>query len=76
MTWFWDVRREQTDLTAAARNGTPGDVAFGSAGQSVYIGYTDPFHLAPAVSGAALHVSGLALTYRAMHPRRGGKSDE
>ena len=30
------------------------------------IGYTDPFHLAPAVSGAVLFVAGLAIVY----PRR------
>jgi hypothetical protein len=45
-------------------------------GVHMAIGYTDPFHLAPAISGAALYVSGLALTYRAMHPRRGGKTYE
>jgi hypothetical protein len=30
------------------------------------IGYTDPLHLAPAVSGAALYAAGLVLSYRSM----------
>jgi hypothetical protein len=32
------------------------------------IGYTDPVHLAPAVSGALLYAIGLALTYRRVAP--------
>lgn len=42
--WFWSVRRDQTDLTSAARNATAGDVAFGGGvGSSLYIGYPDRF---------------------------------
>ncbi len=31
------------------------------------IGYNDPVHLAPAVFGAALYATGLALSYKSMH---------
>ena len=33
------------------------------------IGYTDPLHLFPAVAGAALYATGLALTFRRTVPR-------
>jgi len=47
-----------------------GVVAFGPAiGVHFAIRYTDPLHLAPAVGGAALYATGLALTYRPMHTR-------
>ena len=45
-------------------------------GVHLAIGYTDPFHLAPAVSGAALYLAGLALTYREMHTCREGKFND
>ncbi|MCE9562765.1 MAG: hypothetical protein K8U57_12025 [Planctomycetes bacterium] len=75
-------------LTACVLCGRPSPALFqtlalvGAAGFTPAIGvhmairYTDAFHLAPAVLGAALYVAGLALTYRAMHPRRAGKSNE
>ena len=41
-----------------------GVTGFGPAvGVHFAIGYTDPLHLAPAVAGAALYATGLALTY-------------
>lgn len=43
VNWLWDVRRESTNLTFAAHDPTPADVAFGGAGQSLYLGYTDRF---------------------------------
>jgi hypothetical protein len=48
VNWFWYVGRGSsltalTDLTTAAHDSTVGDVRFGSAGQSLYIGYLDPF---------------------------------
>ena len=44
-----------------------GAAGFGAAiGVHPAIGYTDPFHLAPAVGGAGLFVCGLALTRRRM----------
>ncbi len=42
VNWLWDVRRESTNLTSQARSTvTSGDVTFGQAGQSLYMGYTD-----------------------------------
>lgn len=43
VNWLWDVRRETTNLTYAAHDSMPADVAFGGAGQSLYLGYTDRF---------------------------------
>jgi hypothetical protein len=44
-----------------------GGVGFGCAvGIHFMVGYTDPFHLAPAAGGAALHAVGLALSRRSM----------
>jgi hypothetical protein len=34
------------------------------------IGYTDPIHLAPAITGAVLSLVGLVLTYRPMMQSR------
>ncbi len=39
-------------------------------GVHFWIGYTDPIHLAPAVAGAVLFATGLALTYRSMYRGR------
>ena len=45
-----------------------GVLGFGPAiGVHFAIGYTDAFHLSPAVAGAALYAAGLVLTYRPMH---------
>ncbi len=45
--WFWSVARGSgsswTDLTAQARRTSTGGVTFGTTGQSVVVGYTDPF---------------------------------
>jgi len=37
------------------------------------IGYTDPIHLAPAVTGAMCFAAGLAFTRRTMFSREGTK---
>jgi hypothetical protein len=49
VTWFWYVGRGATltaltNLTSAAHDSTVRDVAFGSVGQSLYIGYPDRFN--------------------------------
>jgi hypothetical protein len=45
--WFWSVARgsglSSTDLTGQARRTSTGGVTFGASGQSVVVGYTDPF---------------------------------
>jgi hypothetical protein len=45
--WFWSVALGQgaswTDLTGAARRTNPGGVTFGGVGQSVVVGYPEPF---------------------------------
>lgn len=46
--YFWSVRRgaslsNLTNLTSAAQNSTPGDVAFGAAGESLYVGFVEQF---------------------------------
>jgi hypothetical protein len=46
VNWFWAVYRGGAglhDVTFQARGTNPGGVAFGAAGESVYLGYTDPF---------------------------------
>ena len=50
VNWFWNVQRGPASgttgfkkLTGEARDATTGDVAFGDAGQAVYLGYTDKF---------------------------------
>jgi hypothetical protein len=43
VNWLWDVRRETTNLTFASHDTGAADIAFGSAGQSLYLGYTDRF---------------------------------
>jgi hypothetical protein len=50
VNWFWNVRRgpatsttPNTDLTAAARNTTTGDVSLGTTGEATFFGYTDKF---------------------------------
>jgi hypothetical protein len=43
VNWLWSVRRDNQDLTSASRDSRVGDVAFGAAGQSLYMGYTDRF---------------------------------
>lgn len=43
VNWLWDVRRESTNLTFAARDTTNADITFGGVGQSLYLGYTDKF---------------------------------
>ncbi len=64
VNWFWGVYlggTTFTDDTAAAHGTGSGSVAFGSAGQSLYVGYTDPYReidLALA-SGAANGWSGV-----------------
>jgi hypothetical protein len=58
--WFWGVYRvgsTLTDLTTQSQGTSPGGVPFGKAGESVAIGYTDPFReinvglIAPAGGG-------------------------
>ncbi len=57
----WRGRPSQSRWQALALAGLAG---FGPAvGVHFAIGYTDPLHLAPAVTGAALYAAGLALTY-------------
>jgi len=48
VNWFWAVFRGSdltrlTDLTSASRNSAPGDIPFGSVGESVYLGYPERF---------------------------------
>ncbi|MFO0810389.1 MAG: Ig-like domain-containing protein [Gemmataceae bacterium] len=44
VNWLWDVRRDSTSLVSQARSTvTSGDVTFGTAGQSLYMGFTDRF---------------------------------
>lgn len=48
VTWFWSVYRgadleRLTDLTSASRNMTIGDIPFGTAGESLYLGYPERF---------------------------------
>ena len=63
----WCGRPSRSLWQALALAGVAG---FGPAiGVHFAIGYTDPLHLAPALAGAALFASGLALTYRPMHSR-------
>jgi hypothetical protein len=60
--WCGEPSRSLWQVLAAA-----GAVGFGTAiGAHPAVGYTDPAHLAPAVSGAALYLAGLALTCRPM----------
>src|SRR5262249_7618762 len=40
VNWLWDVRRDSTNLTYAAHDTVNADIAFGAAGQSLYLGYT------------------------------------
>jgi hypothetical protein len=49
VNWFWSVLRganlsSLTKLTSAASDATVGDVAFGTVGESIYVGFPDRFH--------------------------------
>ena len=58
--WFGRPSRSLWQVLALA-----GVAGFAPAiGVHFAIGYTDPFHLAPAVAGAAIYAVGLLLTYR------------
>lgn len=62
--WFGRPSKALWQVLALA-----GLVGFGPAiGVHFAIGYTDVFHLSPAVAGAALYAAGLVFTYRPMHP--------
>jgi hypothetical protein len=44
VTWFWDVERGAGTLTqVTAQAHTSAGIAFGAAGESVYLGFTDPY---------------------------------
>src|SRR5262249_9023283 len=46
VAWFWKVYRDgpyPVDLTVSSRNSLDRTNTFGSTGQSMYVGYTDPF---------------------------------
>jgi hypothetical protein len=48
VTWFWSVQRgsslnKLTNLTSAAHSTTAADVAFGAAGESLYVGFPELF---------------------------------
>src|SRR5207237_304900 len=61
VAWFWSVGRGAspaalTNLTSAAHDSAPGDVAFGALGEAVYLGFPEEFrelnvNLAKAASG-------------------------